>query len=372
MNTFKTLRTSTNLLRKVVNSNTHANTLFIARNFTVSKFNRIEVTIRDALNRALDEELEHDPRVFLIGEEVGDYQGAYKITKGLIQKYGKARVIDTPITEMGFAGMAVGASLKGLRPVCEFMTFNFAMQGIDHIVNSSAKGHYMSGGQLKSPIVFRGPNGAAAGVGAQHSQCFGAWYSSVPGLKVLSPYNASDARGLLKAAIRDDNPVVFLENEVLYGQTFTIPDDEWNNADFVHPIGKAKIEREGKDVTVVAFSRPVGYALEAAKKLEQEGISCEVINLRSLRPLDAETIIKSVKKTNHLVTVEEGWPQSGIGAEICAQIFESEAFDYLDAPVARVHGADIPMPYAINLEQLALPNPDVVADTVRRVLNKKK
>jgi pyruvate dehydrogenase E1 component beta subunit len=252
------------------------------------------------------------------------------------------------------------------------MTWNFAMQAIDHIVNSSAKARYMSGGQLVSPMVWRGPNGAAAGVGAQHSQCFGAWYSSVPGLKVLAPWSASDARGLLKAAIRDDTPVVFLENEVLYGQNFTVADEEWNNADFTLPIGKAKVEREGKHVTIVAFSRPVGYSLEAAKKLEAEGISCEVINLRSLRPLDTETIVKSVKKTNHLVTVEEGWPQSGVGSEIIAQIMESEAFDYLDAPVARVHGADIPMPYAINLEQLALPNVDTVVETVKRVLNKKK
>lgn len=316
--------------------------------------------------------MERDKRVFLLGEEVGDYQGAYKISKGLIQKHGKARVIDTPITEMGFAGIAVGASMRGLRPVCEFMTWNFAMQAIDHIVNSSAKARYMSGGQLVSPMVWRGPNGAAAGVGAQHSQCFGAWYSSVPGLKVLAPWSASDARGLLKAAIRDDTPVVFLENEVLYGQNFTVADEEWNNADFTLPIGKAKVEREGKHVTIVAFSRPVGYSLEAAKKLEAEGISCEVINLRSLRPLDTETIVKSVKKTNHLVTVEEGWPQSGVGSEIIAQIMESEAFDYLDAPVARVHGADIPMPYAINLEQLALPNVDTVVETVKRVLNKKK
>jgi pyruvate dehydrogenase E1 component beta subunit len=328
--------------------------------------------VRDALNKALDEELTRDKRVFMIGEEVGDYQGAYKISKGLIQTHGKARVIDTPITEMGFAGLAVGASMKGLRPVCEFMTFNFAMQAIDHIVNSSAKSHYMSGGQLQSPIVFRGPNGAASGVGAQHSQCFGAWYSSIPGLKVLAPYSASDARGLLKAAIRDDNPTVFLENEVLYGQTFPIDDAEWNNADFVHPIGKAKIEREGKDITIVTFSRPVAYTLEAAKKLEQEGISCEVINLRSLRPLDIDTIVKSVKKTNRVITVEEGWPQSGIGSEIAAQIMESEAFDYLDAPLARVHGADVPMPYAVNIEQLALPNADIIQETVKRVLYRKK
>lgn len=271
-----------------------------SRCFSVNRVNKVEVTVRDALNRALDEELERDPKVFLIGEEVGDYQGAYKISKGMIQKYGKARIIDTPITEMGFTGLAVGASMLGLRPICEFMTFNFAMQAIDHIVNSSAKARYMSGGQLQSPIVFRGANGAAAGVSAQHSQCFGAWYSSIPGLKVLSPFNSTDARGLLKAAIRDNNPVVFLENEVMYGQAFNIPDEEWNNADFVLPIGKAKVEREGKDVTVVTFSRPVGIALEAAKKLEAEGVSVEVINLRTLRPLDIGTIVNSVKKNKQI------------------------------------------------------------------------
>lgn len=307
-----------------------------------------------------------------MGEEVGQYQGAYKVSRGLYQKYGGHRVIDTPITEMGMGGVAVGAALAGLRPILEFMTFNFSMQAIDHVVNSAAKAYYMSGGQLTAPMVFRGPNGAAAGVGAQHSQCFAAWYSSVPGLKVLSPWNAEDARGLLKAAIRDNNPVVFLENEVMYGQSFEVADEILNNKDFVLPIGKAKIEREGTDVTIVGFSRILNWCMEAAQQLEKEGISVEVINLRSIRPLDIDTIIKSVKKTNRLVTAEEGWPQSGVGAEITTQIMESEAFDYLDAPVVRVHGADIPMPYAINLEKMALPQTENIVDAIRRVCKGKK
>ncbi len=307
-----------------------------------------------------------------MGEEVGQYQGAYKVSRGLYQKYGGHRVIDTPITEMGMGGVAVGAALAGLRPILEFMTFNFSMQAIDHVVNSAAKAYYMSGGQLTAPMVFRGPNGAAAGVGAQHSQCFAAWYSSVPGLKVLSPWNAEDARGLLKAAIRDNNPVVFLENEVMYGQSFEVADEILNNKDFVLPIGKAKIEREGTDVTIVGFSRVLNWCMEAAQQLEKEGISVEVINLRSIRPLDIDTIIKSVKKTNRLVTAEEGWPQSGVGAEITTQIMESEAFDYLDAPVVRVHGADIPMPYAINLEKMALPQTENIVDAIRRVCKGKK
>jgi pyruvate dehydrogenase E1 component beta subunit len=342
-----------------------------ARSFSATAANKAQMTVRDALNLALDEELARDNKVFLIGEEVGQYQGAYKVSRGLWQKYGGDRIIDTPITEAGFAGIAVGAALTGLRPICEFMTFNFSMQAIDHVVNSCAKALYMSGGQLTAPMVFRGPNGAAAGVAAQHSQCFAAWYSSVPGLKVLAPYSAEDAKGLLKAAIRDDNPVVFLESELLYGQAFEIKDEIVNDKDFVLPIGKAKIEREGKDVTIVGFSKVLNCVLEAAKKLEEQGISVEVINLRSIRPLDMETIIKSVKKTNRLITAEEGWPQSGVGAEIAAQIMESEAFDYLDAPVTRVHGADIPMPYAINLETLALPQTKNIIDAVNRVLYRK-
>lgn len=343
------------------------------RAFSATASARVQVTVRDALNKALDEELERDKRVILLGEEVAEYNGAYKVSRGLHDKYGSQRIIDTPITEMGFAGMAVGAGLAGLRPICEFMTFNFSMQAIDHVINSAAKALYMSAGQLTCPIVFRGPNGAAAGVAAQHSQCFAAWYSSVPGLKVVAPWSAEDAKGLLKAAIRDDNPVVVLENEIMYGQTFDVPDEIFNDKDFVIPIGKAKIEREGTDVTITAFSRMVGVALEAAEILQKEhGISCEVINLRTIRPLDRDTIINSIKKTNKIVTVEEGWPQNGVGAEISASIMESEAFDYLDAPLERVHGADVPMPYAINLEQLTVPQPSVIVDTVKRVCNKKE
>lgn len=344
-----------------------------SRKFSTNIAVRAQITVRDALNRALDEELERDQRVLLMGEEVAEYNGAYKVSRGLHEKYGSQRIIDTPITEMGFAGMAVGAGLAGLRPICEFMTFNFSMQAIDHVVNSAAKALYMSAGQLTCPIVFRGPNGAAAGVAAQHSQCFAAWYSSVPGLKVVAPWSAEDAKGLMKAAIRDDNPVVVLENEIMYGQTFDLPDEIYNDKDFVIPIGKAKIEREGTDVTITAFSRMVGVALEAAEVLQKEhGISCEVINLRTIRPMDKESIIKSVKKTNRLVTVEEGWPQNGVGAEIAATIMESDAFDYLDAPVERVHGADVPMAYAINLEQLTVPQVSVVVETVKRVCHKKK
>ncbi|KAF0852299.1 mitochondrial pyruvate dehydrogenase (PDH) E1 beta [Andalucia godoyi] len=328
------------------------------------------ITVRDALNQALDEELSRDPRVFVMGEEVARYNGAYKITKGLHDKYGDSRIIDTPITEAGFAGITVGAALMGMRPVCEFMTFNFSMQAIDHIVNSAAKARYMSGGQLGAPIVFRGPNGSAAGVGAQHSQCFAAWYGSVPGLKVLSPFNALDARGLLKAAIRDDNPVVFLENELMYGTAFART-PEFDDVDFTLPIGKANVEREGSHVTVVAHSRAVHTALEAAKLLaEKDGISVEVINLRSIRPLDIPTVIASVKKTNRLVTVEEGWPLFGVGAEIVAQIMESPAFDFLDAPIERITGADIPMPYAKNLEAMAVPQPQNVVNAVKRTLGK--
>ncbi|ORX89138.1 Thiamin diphosphate-binding protein [Basidiobolus meristosporus CBS 931.73] len=328
------------------------------------------MTVRDALNSALDEELTRDEKVYLMGEEVAQYNGAYKVSKGLLDKFGAKRIIDTPITEMGFAGIAVGSALSGLKPIVEFMTFNFAMQAIDHIVNSAAKTHYMSGGQVNCPIVFRGPNGAAAGVGAQHSQCYAAWYGSIPGLKVLSPWNSEDARGLLKAAIRDPNPVVFLENEIMYGSSFDISEEALDK-DFVIEIGKAKIEREGTDVTLVAHSKPVGDALAAAELLAKEGINAEVINLRSIRPLDIETIIKSVKKTNRLITIEGGWPQFGVGSEICAQIMESEAFDYLDAPVERVTGADVPMPYAKPLEDLALPTTELIASVAKRVLNRK-
>jgi len=328
------------------------------------------VTVRDAINQAIDEEMARDEKVFVMGEEVAQYQGAYKITKGLWQKYGAKRVIDTPITEMGFAGIATGAAYQGLRPVCEFMTFNFSMQAIDQIVNSAAKQFYMTGGDITVPIVFRGPNGAASGVAAQHSQCFAAWYSSVPGLKVVAPWSSEDARGLMKAAIRDENLVVVLENEMLYGTAFPLSEAA-KDLDFVVPIGQAKVEREGKDVTIVTFSRMVGVSLDVAKTLEDEGISVEVINLRTLRPLDRKTIIESVKKTHRVVTVEEGWPQSGVGSEIAALLMESEAFDFLDAPAERITGADVPMPYAIPLEKLALPQTDDIASAVRRAVGRK-
>nr|GLL36020.1 pyruvate dehydrogenase E1 component subunit beta-1, mitochondrial-like protein isoform X2 [Ipomoea trifida] len=368
------------------------------------------ITVRDALNSALDEEMSADPKVFLMGEEVGEYQGAYKISKGLLEKYGPERVLDTPITEAGFAGIGVGAAYYGLKPIIEFMTFNFSMQAIDHIINSAAKSNYMSAGQISVPIVFRGPNGAAAGVGAQHSQtgrrreqlwmtplrpnqkkegaamlllcphwikegaampastflrlCYAAWYAACPGLKVLTPYSSEDARGLLKAAIRDPDPVVFLENELLYGEAFPISDEALDSS-FCLPIGKAKIEREGKDVTITAFSKMVGYALKAAEILAKEGISAEVINLRSIRPLDRSTINASVRKTNRLVTVEEGFPQHGVGAEICAIVVE-ESFGYLDAPVERISGADVPMPYAANLERMAVPQIEDIVRAAKR------
>ncbi|EKX52763.1 hypothetical protein GUITHDRAFT_150650 [Guillardia theta CCMP2712] len=329
-----------------------------------------DMTVRDALNSAMDEEMARDPTVFVMGEEVGDYQGAYKVTRGLIQKYGPERVIDTPITEIGFTGMGVGASMGGLKPIVEFMTFNFSMQAIDHIINSAAKINYMSAGDIPCPIVFRGPNGPAAGVAAQHSQCFASWYGHCPGLKVVSPFDSEDARGLLKAAIRDPNPVVVLENELLYGSTFQLS-DEAQSPDFVIPIGKAKIMRQGKDVTIVAFSRMVQMALEAAEKLAQEGISAEVINLRSIRPLDVKTIADSVVKTNRLVTVEDGWHMYGVGSEIAASIMESYAFDYLDAPMERVAGADVPMPYAKNLEDAAIPQADNIVSAARRACFRK-
>jgi len=321
------------------------------------------ITVREALRDAMALELRRDDRVFLIGEEVAQYQGAYKISQGLLDEFGPKRVIDTPITEHGFTGMAVGAALNGLRPIVEFMTFNFAMQAMDQIINSAAKTLYMSGGQMGCPIVFRGPNGAAARVAAQHSQCYASWYAHVPGLKVVAPWSSADAKGLLRAAIRDPNPVIMLENEILYGHTFECPVDD----EFIVPIGKANIERVGDRVTIVAFSIMVGVALAAAEALAKEGVEAEVINLRSLRPMDTPTIIDSVKKTNRIVTVEEGWPFAGIGAEINMQVLE-HAFDWLDAPPVRVHGVDVPLPYAANLEKLALPQPEWVVDAVKKIL----
>ncbi|XP_067118275.1 pyruvate dehydrogenase E1 component subunit beta, mitochondrial [Centruroides vittatus] len=335
--------------------------------FSIAKPLAAQMTVRDALNSAMDEEMARDERVFLLGEEVAMYDGAYKISRGLWKKYGDKRVIDTPITEMGFAGIAVGAAMVGLRPICEFMTFNFSMQAIDQVINSAAKTFYMSAGLINIPIVFRGPNGSAVGVGAQHSQCFGAWYSHCPGLKVISPYNSEDCKGLLKSAIRDPDPVVCLENELMYGASFEVGDDVLSK-DFVIPIGKAKIEKHGQHVTLISHSKAVGTCLDAAKELAKSGIDCEVINLRSLRPLDDECIIESVMKTHHLITVENGWPQSGIGSEICARIVESPAFDYLDSPVIRVTGADIPMPYTKTLELHAVPRPEDVILAVKRVL----
>jgi pyruvate dehydrogenase E1 component beta subunit len=319
----------------------------------------VDQTVREALRDAMAEEMRRDPDVFVMGEEVAEYQGAYKVTQGLLQEFGPQRVVDTPITEHGFGGLGAGAAMAGLKPIIEFMTFNFAMQAIDHIINSSAKTLYMSGGQVKNPIVFRGPNGAAARVAAQHSQDYSAWYSQVPGLKVIAPYTASDAKGLLKAAIRDPNPVVFLENEILYGTTHPVPKLD----DFVLPIGKARVHRPGKDVTIVAWSIGMTYAIKAAAELEKEGFDPEVIDLRTIRPLDTETLVRSVQKTGRCVVVEEGWQQSGVGAEISARIMEN-AFDWLDAPVARVSGKDVPMPYAANLEKLALPS---VADVIAAV-----
>ncbi|KAI9032516.1 thiamine diphosphate-binding protein [Phycomyces nitens] len=328
------------------------------------------MTVRDALNQALEEEMLRDEKVYLLGEEVAQYNGAYKVTKGLLDKFGPKRVIDTPITEMGLTGLAVGSAMAGLKPICEFMTFNFAMQSIDQIVNSAAKTHYMSGGVVKCPSVFRGPNGAAAGVGAQHSQCFAAWYGSIPGLKVVSPWNSEDAKGLLKAAIRDPNPVVVLENELQYGLSFPMS-QEALSADFVLPIGKAKVEREGKDITLVSHSRSVGFCMQAAEELAKAGISAEVINLRSIRPLDIDTVIASVKKTHRIITVEGGWASFGVGSEIAAQIMESDAFNVLDSPVIRIAGADVPTPYAGNLEALAFPDEKIIVKTVKDVLDKK-
>ena len=323
----------------------------------------VTLTMREALRDAMAEEMRRDGNVFLMGEEVAQYQGAYKISQGLLEEFGPKRVIDTPITEQGFAGIGVGAAMAGLRPIVEFMTWNFAMQAIDQIVNSAAKTLYMSGGQMGCPIVFRGPNGAAARVAAQHSQCYASWYAHVPGLKVVAPWSSADAKGLLRAAIRDPNPVIVLENEILYGHTFDCPTDD----EFILPIGRAKVERAGRDVTIVAFSIMVGVALKAAEALAELGIEAEVINLRSLRPFDTNTVVDSVKKTNRLVSVEEGWPFAGIGAEVAMQVVE-HAFDWLDAPPVRVHGVDVPLPYAANLEKLALPQPEWVVDAVKKMV----
>jgi len=322
----------------------------------------VTLTVREALRDAMAEEMRRDDTVFLMGEEVAEYQGAYKVSQGLLDEFGARRVIDTPITEHGFTGIGVGAAMHGLRPIVEFMTFNFAMQAIDHIINSASKTLYMSGGQIENPIVFRGANGAAARVAAQHSQCYASWYAHCPGLKVVAPFSAADAKGLLKSAIRDPNPVIFLENEILYGQSFEVPDTD----DWLVPIGKARIARPGADVTIAAFSIMVGKAMQAADALAAEGIDAEVIDLRSLRPLDSETVVASVKKTNRLVTAEEGWAFSGIGSELAALMMEL-AFDWLDAPVKRVAGVDVPMPYAANLEQLALPQAEDIAQAAKDV-----
>ncbi len=322
----------------------------------------VPTTVRDALRDAMAEEMRRDPDVFVMGEEVAEYEGAYKVTKGLLAEFGDKRVVDTPITEHGFAGIAVGAAYTGLRPIVEFMTFNFAMQAIDQIINSAAKTLYMSGGQMGAPMVFRGPSGAAARVGAQHSQCYAAWYSHIPGLKVIMPYSAADAKGLLKAAIRDPNPIIFLENEVMYGHTFDVPDIE----DFVLPIGKARIHKVGKDATIVSFGIGMTYAIKAAEELAEIGIDVEIIDLRTIRPMDMPTVIESVKKTGRLVTVEEGFPQSSVGTEIATRVMQ-QAFDYLDAPIMTIAGKDVPMPYAANLEKLALPSVAEVVEAVKAV-----
>jgi pyruvate dehydrogenase E1 component beta subunit len=320
------------------------------------------MTVREALRDAIAEEMRRDDTVFLLGEEVAEYQGAYKVSQGLLQEFGPRRVIDTPITEQGFTGLGVGAGFAGLRPIVEFMTFNFAMQAIDQIINSASKTRYMSGGQMSCPIVFRGPNGIASRVAAQHSQCYASWYAHCPGLKVVAPYTGADHKGLLKAAIRDPNPVVFLEHELVYGESFAVPDD----AEFIVPIGKARIARPGEHVTITAFSRVVKLAMQAAEELEKAGISAEVIDLRTLRPFDLQTIVDSVKKTNRIVAVEEGWPFAGIGSEIAAIMME-ECFDWLDAPVKRVSGKDVPLPYAANLERLALPQVEDIVAAAREI-----
>jgi len=322
----------------------------------------VELTVREALRDAMAEEMRRDEGVFVMGEEVAEYHGAYKVTQGLMEEFTERRVFDTPITEHGFAGLGVGASFAGLRPIVEFMTFNFAMQAMDHLINSAAKTRYMSGGQMSAPIVFRGPNGPASRVGAQHSQDYASWFAHVPGLTVIAPYSAADAKGLLKAAIRDPNPVIFLENEILYGKTFEVPKLD----DYLVPIGKARVLKEGTDVTIVSHSHGLTYCVDAAAKLAEEGINAEIIDLRTLRPLDIGTIVESVKKTNRLVTVEETWPVCGIGAEVAAAV-QAQAFDWLDAPILRVTQKDVPMPYAANLEKLALPSADEVVETVKAV-----
>ena len=322
----------------------------------------VTMTVREALRDAMAEEMRRDDTVFLLGEEVGEYQGAYKVSQGLLQEFGPRRVIDTPITEQGFAGLGIGAGFAGLRPIVEFMTFNFAMQAMDQIINSASKTRYMSGGQMSCPIVFRGPNGVAARVAAQHSQCYASWYAHCPGLKVIAPFTGADHKGLLKAAIRDPNPVVFLEHELVYGESFAVPEDP----EFIVPIGKARIARPGEHVTITAFSRMVKLALQAATELETAGISAEIIDLRTLRPFDTATVVASVKKTNRIVSVEEGWPFAGIGAEIAA-IVMAECFDWLDAPLKRVAGNDVPLPYAANLERLALPQVEDIVAAAREV-----
>ncbi|CCH58780.1 hypothetical protein TBLA_0A10000 [Henningerozyma blattae CBS 6284] len=346
----------------------HANTLNLIQKNGIRMASTKSMTVRDALNSAIAEELDRDDDVFVIGEEVAQYNGAYKVTRGLLDRFGERRIVDTPITEYGFTGLAVGAALKGLKPIVEFMSFNFSMQAIDAVVNSAAKTHYMSGGTQKCQIVFRGPNGSAVGVAAQHSQDFSAWYGSIPGLKVLVPYSSEDARGLLKAAVRDPNPVVFLENELLYGETFDVS-EEALSPDFTLPY-TAKIERPGKDLTLVTYTRNVEFSLKAAEIMQKEfGVEVEVINLRSIRPLDIDAIIKSVKKTNHLITVESTFPQFGVGAEIIAQLMESEGFDYLDAPIERVTGADVPTPYAKELEDFAFPDPETIVRAIKNTLS---
>ncbi len=328
-------------------------------------------TVRVALRDAMAEEMRRDPEVFVMGEEVAEYQGAYKVTEGLLAEFGAKRVIDTPITEHGFAGLGVGAAFTGLKPVVEFMTWNFAMQAVDQIINSAAKTNYMSGGQVKCPIVFRGPNGAASRVGAQHSQCYASWYAHIPGLIVIAPWDAASSKGLLKAAIRNPNPVIFLENELSYGKSYDVPDENYDSGDYIVEIGKAKIVRAGTDVTITAFSLQVDMALQAAEMLEEEGISAEVIDLRTIRPIDKDAIINSVRKTSRLVAVEEGWPFAGVAAEIIALVNEN-AFDDLDAPVERVTGVDVPLPYAANLEKLALPQVQNIVDAAKRACYRNK
>ena len=325
----------------------------------------VSITVREALRDAMAEEMRRDKDVFLMGEEVGEYEGAYKVSQGLLAEFGPRRVIDTPITEAGFTGVGIGAAFMGLKPIVEFMTFNFAMQAMDQLVNSAAKTYYMSGGRVSCPIVFRGPNGAASRVAAQHSQDYSSWYAQVPGLKVIAPYSATDAKGLLKAAIRDPNPVIVLENEMLYGETFEVPDD----AEWIESIGVARVVREGNDVTVVCFSRGVQWSLSAADYLAEKGISVEIIDLRSLRPLDTETVLSSVKKTNRMVAVDESWPLASIASELSAQVME-KAFDYLDAPVVRVNSEDVPLAYAVSLEQISLPSPEKIVEAVQLVCNR--